>query len=109
MFKGRINLFNEKTIYDVYNFEFNLHTRFDKNVCRGILISKEKTLGPRIVYSYKKISNIIPEGFDIVEYIKGRMEKEFIHHLNKNVGLECFMRKKDIPAKIYNDFKEGVR
>ena len=105
MFGNRIQLFNKKTIYDVYNFEINLHVDFDNNVCRIILTSKEKTLGPRIIYSYVKRSNCIPKDFDIEKYIKEKMEEELINHLNNNVGLECFMRKDEIPLEVYNNIK----
>lgn len=107
MLRNRINLFNNKTIYEIYDFDFNLHVDFDKNICRGILISKENTLGPKIIYSYMTFSQNIPTNFDIRKYIKSEMEDEFISHLNKNVGLECFIRKNEVPSEVYQSIKGG--
>lgn len=98
---SRINLFNEKTMYEIYDFDINMHVDFDKNICRATMISKEKTLGPRAVYTYVKYSDTVPTKYNMQEYIKNKIQAELIHYLNQNVGIECLMKKEEIPKDIY--------
>lgn len=101
----RIKLFNKKTLYEIYDLNFEMHIDFNKDLCRATLISKEVTLGPRIIYCYVRILRCDPAFFDDEKYIEERMETEFIHHLNENVGVECFIKKEEIPEEIYKRIK----
>lgn len=103
----RIKLFNKKTLYEFYDFDLEMHIDFNKDMCRAILVSKEITLGPRIVYCYVRIINQDLPNFDYKKHIKNQMENEFIHHLNNNVGVECLIRKKEVPIKVYEGIKDA--
>ena len=102
---NRISIFNKKTLYEFYDFDIEMHIDFNKDMCRASLISKEITLGPRIIYCYVKILWREQLIFDTEKYIKERMETVFIHHLNENVGVECLIKKGEVPIEVYRGIK----
>ena len=102
----RIELFNKKTLHEVYDFDIHKHIDFNNNEVCATLRSKEKTLGPYQIECWF----IWPpkNSAKAWECMLGHIKKSFISHLNENVGVECFMRKEDIPIDIFDDFKIGV-
>ena len=113
MFRGRINLFNEKTLYEFYDLKVEIGEH--QSILRHVdlqhawLISKEDTLGPRFLDSFVTVSRIIPEKIkgNIERYLKLETERNFIDFLNENVGLECLIKKGDVPSEVYKMIKGG--
>jgi len=104
---NRIKLFNKKTIHEIYNYNLEKHIDFNSKVVRASLTSKEKTLGPDSVYLYVTVSNCVSERMkgDVEKHLFGDIEWAFINHLNVNVGLECLIKKEEIPLEVYNRIK----
>ena len=103
----RIELFNKKTMHEVYNFNIEKHIKFDSNITRASLTSREKTLGPDCIYAYVAISDCVRRSMKsyVERCVMFNFEKAFIEHLNANVGVECLIKKEEIPLEIYDKIK----
>jgi len=103
MNRNRIKLFNKKTMYEIYNLNIEKHRNFNHNDICVSLISKEKTLGPRCIENWIIVqAHCSPRA---EECLLRHMEKSFINHLNVNVGLECLMKKEEVPLEVYDRIK----
>ena len=103
----RIELFNKKTVYEFFEYNTERHIDFNSNIVRASLTNRERTLGPDSIYIYVTTSDWINNDlkFDVEKYLFKKLENAFIDYLNKNVGLECLIKKEEIPLEIYDRIK----
>jgi hypothetical protein len=104
--KMRIELFNRKTLHEFYELKIidSLHISWVYNTKCAELTSKENTLGPSCIERYFECSADLNKK-NIKKHIVSMLEDSFIDHLNENVGVECLIRKEEVPIEIYERIK----